>query len=269
MRRAEFLNLAYFCLFTLLALVWTLPPRSRKKAILLGLGGLALTATGLALDRWMPSDATGIIRDWLPTPLMAFAYWQSGFFFSKANPRLQAIFDHSERALMRLLHINVSKVSRTWFGALLEFAYVFCYPVVPLGLAALYFTGFRHAVDVYWTVVLLSAYPCYALLPFVQLKPPRLIEKSDDSTTRSFGVRRLNLWLAGRVSHGANTFPSGHVAASAAIALTLFRFVPLAGIVFAFIAAGIAAGCVVGRYHYIVDVVAALLLAATMFLIAT
>jgi membrane-associated phospholipid phosphatase len=103
------------------------------------------------------------------------------------------------------------------------------------------------------------------LLPFIQLLPPRLVDGTDVSTNRSLHLRRFNLWLVRRVSHEANTFPSGHVAASAAIALVLLRFSPLAGIVFAFIAVGIAAGCIVGRYHYIVDVVAAFVLAAMVF----
>jgi hypothetical protein len=45
----------------------------------------------------------------------------------------------------------------------------------------------------------------------------------------------------------------------------LLRLTPLAGVVFAFIAVGIAAGCIVGRYHYIIDVVAAFVLAAMVF----
>ena len=124
-----------------------------------------------------------------------------------------------------------------------------------------------NAADEYWTIVLLSAYPCYILLPFIQLLPPRLVERTDVFANRAAYLRGLNLWLVRRITHGANTFPSGHVAASAAIALVLLRFAPAAGTVFALIAAGIAAGCVVGRYHYIVDVGAALILAATIFAI--
>jgi membrane-associated phospholipid phosphatase len=69
------------------------------------------------------------------------------------------------------------------------------------------------------------------------------------------------------VTHEANTFPSGHVAASAAIAIALLWLSPWWGIVFAVIALGIAGGCIVGRYHYAIDVVAALLLAGTVFVL--
>src|SRR5262249_24002581 len=154
----------------------------------------------------------------------------------KANPKLQAVFENSERRILQGLRVDLTKWARTWVGGLLELAYVFCYPVVLLGLTALYLSGFRNAADDYWTLVLLSAYPCYVLLPFIQLLPPRLVEGTDASTNHSPYLRRFNLWLVRRVTHEANTFPSGHVAASAAIALVLLRFTPLAGIMFAFIA---------------------------------
>jgi membrane-associated phospholipid phosphatase len=260
-RTGELVNFAYFVVFSFLALVWPLPLRSRIKAVLIGLAGIGITAGAIAGPR--------ILRDWLPVPLMALAYWQSGCFFQKANPRLQSMFEHSERKILELLRIDLARWARTWVGSLLELAYVFCYPVVPLGLASLYLSGFGEAAAEYWTVVLLSAYPCYVLLPFVQLLPPRLVEGTDASRNGSPQLRRFNLWLVRQVTHEANTFPSGHVAASAAIALMLLRFTPAWGIVFAFIAAGIAAGCIVGRYHYIVDVAAAFVLAATVLAIAS
>ena len=152
-------------------------------------------------------------------------------------------------------------------GTIFELAYVLCYPVVPLGVAALYLAGFNDRADEYWMGVLLSAYPSYVLLPFIQLLPPRLVEKTVQATEVSASLRRFNLWLVRRVTHEANTFPSGHVAASAAIALVLLRIAPAWGVVFAIIALGIAAGCIVGRYHYVVDVGAAFLISAAVLAI--
>src|SRR5262249_48447859 len=217
MRHAEVINLAYFVSFIMLSLVWTLPIRARVKALLIGIGGLTLTEIAA-------NSQSAILRDWLPVPLVAMAYWQSGCFFRGANPRMQAAFENSERKIWKLFSLDLAKCARTFLGTLVELAYVFCYPVVPLGLGALYLAGLRDKADVYWTVVLLSAYPCYALLPFVQLLPPRLVERTDKSTQSRRGLRHFNLWLVRNVTHEANTFPSGHVAASAAIALELLYF---------------------------------------------
>src|SRR4029079_8817641 len=90
----------------------------------------------------------------------------------------------------------------------------------------------------------------------------RLVEKTVQAPEVSAGLRRFNLWLVRRVTHEANTFRRGHVAAAAVIALVLLRIAPAWGVVFAIIALGIAAGCIVGRYHYVVDVGAAVLLSA-------
>src|SRR5262245_57791636 len=144
MRTAEVVNFGYFTFFTILALVWALPASSRIKAVLIGLAGLAVN--GIA------SAGAGILRDWAPVPLMALAYWQSGCFFQKANPKLQAIFENSERKILQLLRVDSNKWARTWVGGLLELAYVFCYPVVPLGVAALYVSGFRSDADESCTV---------------------------------------------------------------------------------------------------------------------
>jgi membrane-associated phospholipid phosphatase len=267
MRTSELVNLAYFLGMTALALVWSLPARARIRAVLLGLAGLVLTGVSLNAGKWMTDYASAIVRDWICVPLMPVAYWQSGWFFQRANPRLQAIFERSDRAILNWLGVDLANPAHPSIRALLELAYVFCYPVVPLSLAALFVSGYRQEADTYWTVVLASAYPCYALLPFVQLLPPRLAEKTDDAARQGRGLRQLNLWLVRHITHEANTFPSGHVAASAAIALVLLRFTPIAGAVFALIALGIAVGCVAGRYHYAIDVAAALLLAGSMFVL--
>src|SRR5215475_3946114 len=142
MRTSELVNLVYFFLFTLLALVWSLPSRSRTKALWTGAAGVGLTVTASASDQWLMPYAAGILRDWLPILLMPLAYWQSGCFFQKANPKLQAIFENSERKILRLLRVDIAAWARTWPGTVLELAYVFCYPVVPLGLTALYIADF-------------------------------------------------------------------------------------------------------------------------------
>ncbi len=258
MRAAELVNFTYFLLMTIFALFWPMPSRSKIKAVVIGVVGIAVAR--------LAAIVPGIFRDLLPVPLMAVAYWQSGCFFHKPNPRLQEIFEDSERTILRILRADLRRWSQTWIGTTLELAYVLCYPVVPLGLAALYLAGLGNRVDDYWLVVLLSAYPCYALLPFVQLLPPRLVERNTGHQPElTISLRRFNLWLVRRVTHEANTFPSGHVAASAAIAIALLWLSPWWGIVFAVIALGIAGGCIVGRYHYAIDVVAALLLAGTVF----
>jgi hypothetical protein len=151
MRAAELVNFTYFLLMTIFALFWPMPSRSKIRAVVIGVVGIAVAR--------LAAIVPGIFRDLLPVPLMAVAYWQSGCFFHKPNPRLQEIFEDSERTILRILRADLRRWSQTWIGTALELAYVLCYPVVPLGLAALYLAGLGNRVDDYWLVVLLSAYP--------------------------------------------------------------------------------------------------------------
>jgi membrane-associated phospholipid phosphatase len=59
-----------------------------------------------------------------------------------------------------------------------------------------------------------------------------------------------------------NTLPSGHAAGALATALAVGSVVPLAGVVFLLLAASIALATVLGRYHYVVDTVLGVLVAA-------
>src|SRR5215510_6141371 len=89
MRTSELVNLAYFFLFTSLALMWGLPSRSRIKAVWIGGAGVGLTVMASAAAQWLMPYAANVLRDWLPALLTLLAYWQSGCFFQKANPKLQ------------------------------------------------------------------------------------------------------------------------------------------------------------------------------------
>jgi hypothetical protein len=262
MRDAEWVNVVYFAGLTILASFTPLPLSSRMKAVVLGFAGILVTLT-------MPYSSEAL-RNWTPVPLMAMAYWQSGCFFRKPNERLQSAFDRWDGKILGILKTEaVGDWPQRWIMPVLELTYLLCYPVVPLGVAALYLAGMPERVADFWFIVLLSAYPCYALLPFMPMLPPRLLKGGGRWPPHAGKLRRFNLWVVRGVTHQATTFPSGHVAASAAIALVLLRFAPSFGIVFLLIAIGIALGCISGRYHYALDVIAALVLAILIFSIVT
>ncbi len=244
---AEVVNLAFFGTMTLLAWVQRLDPARRWRVIGLGVLGAVLTLGGA----W---TGLPVVREWLPVLLMLLAYWQSGPFFARPNERFQAFLldlDHRLRAEAQ---------PPAWVAQVLELAYVFCYPLLPMGMALLYAAGQRQAADFYWTAVLAPTYVCYALLPFLPTSPPRALEPPRPAA----GVRRLNQWLVRNGSIQANTFPSAHVAATMSAALVLVVVLPAGwwvGWVFLAVALVIAAGAVLGRYHYLADAIFGALLA--------
>jgi len=99
-------------------------------------------------------------------------------------------------------------------------------------------------------------------------RPPRLLPQQEASPgARENEVRKVNLEVLNRGSIQAITFPSAHVASTAAAALVLVRFMPLAGAVFLAIAVSIAVGAFLGRYHYFLDVVLGVVEATAVFLV--
>lgn len=152
---------------------------------------------------------------------------------------------------------------------LLESAYLCCYPLVPAGMAVLYATGQRDRADAYWTLVLASAFAAYSVLPWAGTRPPRALESARGWTSADSGgggpCQRINLAVLARGSIQVNTFPSGHAASAFAVALYLLAVPGAHGEVFLAIACAIAAGAVIGRYHYLLDVIAGIGVALFVF----
>lgn len=140
-----------------------------------------------------------------------------------------------------------------WTGALLELSYLFCYVLVPAAFVFIWTSASAVAVDRFWTAALQAGFACYGLLPWLVSRPPRV--RRVESLDTAAGLRRLNLHILSRASHGYNTFPSGHVAVSVAAALAVLSISFSAGLVALAIALAVGAGAVAGRYHYVIDVV--------------
>ncbi|HYR90813.1 MAG TPA: phosphatase PAP2 family protein [Terriglobia bacterium] len=267
MRFYELLTLGFYLSFAVLAWRRSLSAGRRAKATGIAVAGFGCIAVAAAQSQVHP--IVGIAaRNWLPVMLIPMAYWQTGQFVLPLNKVWQARLQRfDQKPLLARICSSVRSPSRRFLNTILELSYLFCYPLVPCGLAVLYWTGMAEFAEEFWNIVVPPAYVCYATFPFVQTLPPRAIEDSTTSRPRQTKLRTLNLFVLRQVSIQANTFPSGHVAASLAISLELIRLTPRVGIVFLCVAASIAAGAFIGRYHYALDVLAGAGLAVGSFLV--
>ncbi len=254
MRVAESINLFFFVSLAALAWIRPLTNKRRRRVVEIGTAGIALATGAQFLDVLLPLPAVDVVRDWLPTVLIPLAYWQTGHFFQKPNVDFQEKLARLDERLLKFFFGRpIEQWRESWIGVYLELAYVFCYPFLPLGIGVLYASQMRGHSERYWMVVLPATYFCYALLPFVQTVPPRVLARQEGSGTNK--VRALNLWVLRHTSIQVNTFPSAHVASSMAASFVLLELLPAAGIVFLATAVSIAAGAVLGRYHYAADAV--------------
>jgi len=295
LRIAEKTLLAFFAALFIASFTLSLPGTT------LGvLAGLNVTVGCLIValskdDLVQRSRIASPIRDWLPALLMLLAYRESGLFI-KPDPahRLDHLFIMWDRAMLHSRWVEWALYScAPWLQHYLEMCYLLCYPLVPLGFAALYLArtsitaqreprGSGLGADLYheplhpavvfdkfWTAVLLATLFCYAVYPFFPLTPPRVLFNDVPGPPVSPLLRHMNLWVLDRLSVQVCLFPSAHAAAVTATALAVRAYMPRLGILFCIAALSIAAATVYGRYHYMADAVAGVLVGVVAFVVSS
>ena len=137
----------------------------------------------------------------------------------------------------------------------LELIYMGCFLLIPAGAAlARAHRSRARLVDRYWTMVIGAEFAAFAPLAFIQTRPPWALERKPELTDPA--IHRLASQMVQHLTIRVNTFPSGHAAGSLAVALAVIGTLPWTGAVLLGLAAAICVACVVGRYHYAVDVAA-------------
>jgi membrane-associated phospholipid phosphatase len=189
-----------------------------------------------------------------PMPVLLVGYWLSGLFFVKPMASVErSLMAIDERLLRRHGIFAAYDASPRWLRESFEMAYVLVYPVIPAAVATLALGGHPGALPRFWTIVLLAEFISYGMMPWLQTRPPRVIEKTMGLIHPSSTLRRFNASILDRGSIQANTVPSGHAAGAVATALAVVDVMPYAGIAFLVVASAIVAATVLGRYHYLVD----------------
>lgn len=257
MRASESLALAYFVY--LLVASWIKPlPAARRIQIRAG----AIVMLGLVLVGARRAPATA--RDWAPALSILAAYYLSGRLFVQPSTRLETWLGAWDRRLLGDPTTRFAKWPR-WLLAYLDILYMGCFLLVPAGFGVLAWTGHATLADRYWTTIAAAELGAFAPLAVFQTRPPWVLEPPP--IVRDARVHRAASLFVRHGTIGANTFPSGHVAGSLAVAFALMGTLPVAGAVFLALSAAIAVACVVGRYHYVIDVVAGGVLAAVVWVV--
>jgi membrane-associated phospholipid phosphatase len=310
LRIAENTLLAFFAALLIASLTLPLPGATLGVLAVLNVMVGCLIVALSKDDLVERSRMASAIRDWLPALLMLLAYRESGLFI-RPDPahRLDHVFIIWDRTMLHSRGVEWALHScAPWLQHYLEMSYLLCYPLVPLGFAALYLArtpvtgqrepggmpkdvpirgvprprddapspeGFgpqgeesrRVMFDKFWAAVLLATLFCYAVYPFFPLTPPRVLFNDVPGPLVSPLLRHVNLRVLDRFSVQACLFPSGHAAAVTATALAVRAYRPRLGILFCIAALSVAAATVYGRYHYMADTVAGVLVGVVAFLV--
>ena len=267
MRASEWIVCGFFAYLVVLARVQPLSAGRRSRVLAVGLVCIGLVVVLSQLRLQLPMR---IARDWVPCVYLLQGYWMSGLFFRRPMPAIEDRLLRLDGRLLGAVRLD-AVVGRTPVPVLelLELAYLCAYPFVPITLGLLYDAGLRGEADQYWTAVLLAAFACYGLLPWIQTRPPRDVEPPGAMDRRGLALRRLNRTVLDRASVQVNTFPSGHAATAVAAALAAGRLLPDLLVPLVATAGAIALSTVVGRYHYAADTVLGVAVGAGAWWITT
>jgi membrane-associated phospholipid phosphatase len=245
----EWLAVGYF---GVLALAARFVPTPRRPRLLTA--AAAGAAAGLVV--LVAAVASEGARAVMPHVYLLLGYWLPGWLVEQPTSptRFERWLAATDAAMRRRLPAIPGPLVH-----LFEIAYLVCYPLVPASWAVIALAGQQGDVNRFWTAVLGAGFASYVVLPLLVSRPPRLVGETA-SPPRHVAV--VNARVLRRFSHELNTFPSGHVAISAAAAAVVCTVLPAAGVVVAMVAAGVAIGAVAGKYHYVADVIAGLAVAA-------
>jgi len=267
MRNADLINLVFFSFFMMVA--WLKKPQVPKRVIItvVGLAGVGITLLMHWAHFFFALKWASLLQNWLPGALLLLVYWLAGLFIGTPHLKFQESLEKYDNKIFGILiRSGLFRWIHFQLASYLEFSYFFCYLLIPFGMGVLYWAGLSRYSDFYWTNVELSTYLCFVLIPFAQTYPPRTMDVSHGFPLHSNRLRKINLWILKHGSIQLNTVPSSHVASTLSAALVLFGLNPVSGLVFGVISISIAVGAALGRYHYIVDVVLAMLLSCVVYL---
>lgn len=246
MRSFEWIACAYFVY--LMVACW-LPRLSAGRRV------FVIAASAFALGSvWAIAHAgPSVVREWAPLGYILGGYFLSGYLFAAPSLATESWLMAWDR---RLLGDPVTRFAN-WprlLLACLELIYMGCFLLVPAGLAILVLSGHASLADRYWTMVMGAEFAAFAPLAFIQTRPPWALERKPVLTDPA--IHRLASRMVQHLTIRVNTFPSGHAAGSLAVALAVVGALPWPGLLLLLLATGICVACVVGRYHYVVDVIA-------------
>jgi membrane-associated phospholipid phosphatase len=267
MRLSEAVAVAYFIYLAVAALAVRRPALStlspgRRLRVWLAAG--LVVAIEVAVASVPPNPSLEVLRDWLPAPVILFAYFVTGLFFVAPSASAEAWLKRwDDRLIGRRRFEGVPRVVRVY----LDVVYDACFLIIPAGFAVLVWAGQSAGADRYWTLVSAAEFLAFGTLPWFQARPPWAIEAR--RAIDGAAVRRFSRSWVNHTTIHANTFPSAHASASLAAALAVWPAVPWAGALLAVLAVSIAAGSVVGRFHYAIDAVTGLALAVALWAATT
>lgn len=262
--RADKLTLGYLCLSTLLIAGWHENIASWRILLPVHLALMAVIA-GLAAARRRTIPVLSFAGHWYPTLIFLFFFEEIGLIVHAIHPGwFDAYLIRADYALFGVHPtVWIERFNTYWLTELMQLAYT-SYYLLTIGYAArLWLRGRRGEFAALIEATCIAYYLCYVIYVLFPIESPyhtlRHLQQADLAGGPVTALIDL-IEKHGRVHGGA--FPSAHVAGSTVVLLSALRFERKVGCLLLPLVLCIFVATVYGRYHYVVDILAGIAVAA-------
>lgn len=206
------------------------------------------------------------LGDWYPMLLLPALYGEIGVLTVSAGFQNDLLIQRLEGWVFG------SQISYRWirespnavFSWVLHACYLAYYPILYASPLGLWLAGRRDASRHTIFAVMATFYLCYVVFLFFPVAGPRYAFDSAHNLATEVGPARFAAWLLDRGDSWGAAFPSSHVAASVVATGMALRYRRGLGLVLLPFTAGLTLAVVYGQFHYAVDALAGLMVAAMM-----
>ena len=206
------------------------------------------------------------LGDWYPMLLLPALYGEIGILTLSAGFQNDLLIQRLETWVFG------SQISYRWirespnlvFSWVVHACYLAYYPILYAAPFALWMVGRRDASRHTIFAVMATFYLCYLAFLFFPVAGPRYAFDLAHNPATDVGPARFAAWLLDRGDSGGAAFPSSHVAASVVATGMALRYWRALGLVLLPFTAGLILAVVYGQFHYAVDALAGLIVAAMM-----
>jgi membrane-associated phospholipid phosphatase len=231
---------------------------------------IVTAATALSAPRLRRAGRLGrFLGDLYPLPLLYPLYAELGQLNAVAGGFHDARVQGWEAALLRgqpsLEWIRAQPWP--WLSNLLHGAYLSYYPIILAAPLGLWLSGRREGARRTVRLMMATFYVCYTIFMLFPVAGPRYVFPLAKNPATTAPLAVLTQDLLNAASSRGTAFPSSHVAAALVASLCALREWRRLGLVLLPVAVLLALGTVYGQFHYAVDALAGVGLAALVMVL--
>ncbi len=206
------------------------------------------------------------IGDWYPMLLLGGLYAEVGVVNVDLGFQYDQVIQRLEQWVFgsQLSYRWIREMPSPILSWILHTCYLAYYAILYASPLGLWISGRRDAARRTIFAVMVTFYLCYVFFLFFPVAGPRYTFELPHNAATEVWPARVTQWLLDRGDSWGAAFPSSHVAAAVVACACALRYWRRLGLILAPLTLGLVLSVVYGQFHYAVDAVAGLLVAAAV-----